>query len=136
MRHVAPCCLLLIALFRGRPPRTSCAGSGCRLPQARLRLRSRCAASIILMLLLCACAHPATEQPAPEPVIIRPARCGRPATPELPRLSGLRLLESAQGYALLKRRDRIVRDYIAGLEDALDCYEAQLPPGQTRGEGE
>lgn len=136
MRHAAPCCLLLIALFRGRPPRTSCAGSGCRLPQARLRLRSRCAASIILMLLLCACGRPATEQPAPEPVIIWPARCARPATPELPRLSGLALLESAQGYALLKRRDRIMRDYITGLEDALDCYEAQLPPGQTRGEGE
>ncbi|WP_300923706.1 hypothetical protein [uncultured Desulfovibrio sp.] len=88
------------------------------------------------MLLLCACARPAAEQPATEPVIVWPARCARPATPELPRLSGLRLLESAQGYALLKRRDRIMRDYIAGLEDALDCYEAQLPPGQTREEGE
>ncbi|MGE9985700.1 hypothetical protein [Desulfovibrio sp. SGI.169] len=88
------------------------------------------------MLLLCACARPAAQQPAPEPVIIRPARCGRPATPELPRLSGLALLESAQGYALLKRRDRVMRDYIAGLEDALDCYEAQLPPGETREEGE
>ncbi len=91
---------------------------------------------LLLMSLCSSCAHPAAEQPAPEPVIIWPARCGRPATPELPRLSGLALLESAQGYALLKRRDRIMRDYIAGLEDALDCYEAQLPPGQTRGEGE
>lgn len=129
MPRAAVCCLTLIAPFRGRPPRTSCAGSGCRLPQARLRLRSRCAASIILMLLLCACARP-TAQPAsqPVPVIIWPARCARPAVPDLPRLSGLALLESAQGYALLKRRDQVMRDYMSGLESALNCYEAQLRP--------
>lgn len=98
-----------------------------------MRHAARCC--LLLISLCSACAHPAAEWPAPEPVIIRPARCARPATPDLPRLSGLKLLESAQGYALLQRRDRIMRDYIAGLEDALDCYEAQLPPGETPGEG-
>lgn len=83
---------------------------------------------VILTALCSACAQkPAQEPPEPSPLVVWPARCGRPATPELPRLSGLALLESAQGYALIKRRDRIMRDYIAGLEDALDCYEAQLP---------
>lgn len=90
----------------------------------------RAALCLMLLTALCsACAQkPAPEPPEPSPVVVWPARCGRPATPELPRLSGLALLESAQGYALIKRRDRIMRDYIAGLEDALDCYEAQLPP--------
>lgn len=85
-------------------------------------------AALCLMLLTTLCSACA-QKPAPEPspVVVWPARCGRPATPELPRLSGLPLLESAQGYALIKRRDRIMRDYIAGLEGALDCYEAQLP---------
>lgn len=90
----------------------------------------RAAHCLMLLTVLCsACAQkPAPEPHEPSPVVVWPARCGRPATPELPRLSGLPLLESAQGYALIKRRDRIMRDYIAGLEDALDCYEAQLPP--------
>lgn len=84
---------------------------------------------IVLTALCSGCAQkPAPEPPEPSPVVVWPARCGRPATPELPRLSGLTLLESAQGYTLLRRRDRVMRDYIAGLEDALDCYEAQLPP--------
>lgn len=92
---------------------------------------------LILTVLCSACARP-TAQPAPQPapVIIWPARCARPAKPDLPRLSGLVLLESAQGYALLKRRDQVMRAYIAGLEDALTCYEAQLPPGETPREGE
>ena len=89
----------------------------------------RAALCLMLLIALCsACAQKPAQEPAePSPVVVWPARCGRPSTPELPRLSGLPLLESAQGYALIKRRDRIMRDYIAGLEDALDCYEAQLP---------
>lgn len=86
---------------------------------------------LLTLTVLCSgCARAMTEQTAaaPTPVIIRPAPCARPATPDLPRLTGLRLLESAQGYALLKRRDRIMRDYISGLEDALACYEAQVHP--------
>ncbi len=84
---------------------------------------------LILTALCSACAGaPAPREPAP--VIIWPARCARPAAPELPRLSGLDLLESPRGYALLKLRDQIMRDYIAGLSGALDCYEAQLMPAE------
>lgn len=94
----------------------------------------RAARCLMLLTVLCsACAGaPAPREPEPVPVIVWPARCGRPAAPDLPRLSGLALLESPQGYALLKQRDRIMRDYIAGLSDALDCYEAQLPPSEPR----
>ena len=89
----------------------------------------RAALCLVILTALCsACAgKPAPSDPAPAPLIVWPARCARPAAPELPRLSGLALLESPRAYALLKRRDQIMRDYIAGLSDALDCYEAQIP---------
>lgn len=70
------------------------------------------------------CARPAPEPPAP--VVVSVARCARPARPELPALKGV-FLESRRGYALLKARDARLRAYIAGLEDALGCYEAQIP---------
>lgn len=56
---------------------------------------------------------------------VYPAHCARPPKPELPKLSSLKFLESREAYSLLKLRDSIMRTYIAGLEDALDCYEAQ-----------
>lgn len=62
------------------------------------------------------------------PVPVYPARCARPAKPELPRMSGLNFLESREAYSRLKMRDAMMRNYIAGMEDALDCYEAQLGP--------
>ena len=62
--------------------------------------------------------------------MVWPARCARPTKPDLPRLSGLEFLESREGYARLKLRDTRLRAYLAGLEDALDCYDAQLPPKQ------
>lgn len=93
----------------------------------------RAAACLMILTALCSgCARP---EPAKSPLVILPAHCPRPAAPELPRLSGLALLESGQGYALLKRRDNIMRAYIAGLADALDCYEAQAAPA-PKGEKE
>lgn len=80
-----------------------------------------------LTLLCSACAGKQTAAKPPEPVIIFPAQCARPQKPDLPKLGNVKFLESGSGYAVLKRRDRIMRDYIAGLEDALDCYEAQIP---------
>lgn len=78
-----------------------------------------------LLICLCsACARPPLPK-APEPVEL--AACTRPAVPALPKLSGLEMLESAKAYALLKRRDRVMRDYISGLESAVNCYEMQLP---------
>lgn len=86
---------------------------------------------VLILTALCSACAGAPDPREPEPVIIWPARCARPAAPELPRLSGLDLLESPQGYVLLKRRDQVMRDYIAGLYDALDCYEAQLAPREA-----
>lgn len=123
-RRAAVCLIAWIALFRRRPPGASCAGSGCRLPQTRLRLRSRCAACIILMQLCGGCA--ARERPVPEPILIRPALCPRPAPPVLPKLGGVAFLESREGYAVLNLRDARMRAYLKGLEAALTCYEAQV----------
>ncbi len=67
------------------------------------------------------------REPALEPVIVYPAKCARPAKPELPKLSGLNFLENREAYSRIRLRDSVMRSYIAGLEDALDCYEAQLP---------
>ena len=73
----------------------------------------------------CGCA--AKREPVIEPVIVYPAKCARPARPDLPKLAGLNFLENREAYSRIRLRDSVMRSYIAGLEDALDCYEAQLP---------
>lgn len=89
----------------------------------------RAALCLLILISLCSgCSGRPAPTPEPAPVIIWPARCARPAKPDLPRLSGLPLLESREGYARLKLRDQRLRAYLAGLENALDCYEAQLAP--------
>ena len=80
---------------------------------------------LIALTVLCSgCAKAPT--PVPTPIVISVARCARPTKPVLPSLKGT-FLESKAGYTLLKVRDARIRAYIAGLEDSLDCYEAQLP---------
>lgn len=86
----------------------------------------RAALCLLILISLCSgCSGRTESAPEPAPVIGYPARCARPAKPDLPKLAGLPLLESREGYALLKLRDTRLRAYLAGLEDALDCYEAQ-----------
>ena len=90
----------------------------------------RAALCLLILISLCSgCSGRPAPTPEPAPVIIWPARCARPAKPDLPRLSGLPLLESREGYARLKLRDQRLRAYLAGLENALDCYEMQIPAG-------
>ena len=91
----------------------------------------RAALCLLILISLCSgCSGRPAPTPEPAPVIVYPARCARPARPDLPRLSGLTFLESREGYARLKLRDTRLRAYVAGLEGALDCYEAQLPPAR------
>lgn len=87
----------------------------------------RAALCLLILTALCSdgCSGRPAPTPEPAPVTVYPARCARPAKPDLPKLTGLPLLESREGYALLKLRDTRLRAYLAGLEDALDCYEAQ-----------
>ncbi len=73
-------------------------------------------------LALAGCASQA--RPQPQTVVVRTERCPRPAPPALPPTRGL-FLESREGYAVLKSRDARIRAYIAALNAALDCYEAQ-----------
>ncbi len=85
------------------------------------------ASSALIWIALCsltACARPEPQPPAP--IVVSVARCAHPVKPELPSLQGA-FLESRRGYTLLKVRDARIRAYIAGLEDALECYEAQIP---------
>lgn len=91
----------------------------------------RAALCLLILISLCSgCSGRPAPTPEPAPVMVWPARCARPAKPDLPRLSGLEFLESREGYARLKLRDTRLRAYLARLEDALDCYDAQLPPKQ------
>ena len=86
----------------------------------------RAALCLLILISLCSgCSGRTESAPEPAPVTVYPARCARPAKPDLPKLAGLPLLESREGYALLKLRDTRLRAYLAGLEDALNCYEAQ-----------
>ena len=89
----------------------------------------RAALCLLILISLCSgCSGRPAPAPEPAPLIVYPARCARPAKPDLPKLSGLPLLESREGYARLKLRDTRLRAYVAALEDALDCYEAQAAP--------
>lgn len=91
----------------------------------------RAALCLLILISLCSgCSGRTESAPEPAPVIGYPARCARPAKPDLPKLTGLPLLESREGYARLKLRDTRLRAYLAGLEGALDCYEAQIPSKQ------
>ena len=86
----------------------------------------RDASSALILIALCsltACARPEPQPSAP--IVVSVARCAHPVKPELPSLQGA-FLESRRGYTLLKVRDARIRAYIAGLEDALECYEAQV----------
>ncbi len=86
---------------------------------------------LILLTVLCSgCASKKTEQPHPQPVVVRPERCPRPAPPVLPSTKGLKFLESREGYTVLKLRDARMRAYIEGLNSALDCYDAQTGEGK------
>ncbi len=87
----------------------------------------RCAVPFLMLLIaLCSgCAKPASDPP-PAPAVVSVAQCARPPKPELPPMKGV-FLESREGYTLLRVRDARIRAYVAGLEDALNCYEAQLP---------
>nr|DAD74872.1 MAG TPA: hypothetical protein [Myoviridae sp. ctrnx29] len=87
----------------------------------------RCAVPFLMLLIaLCSgCARPASDPP-PAPAVVSVAQCARPPKPELPPMKGV-FLESREGYTLLRVRDARIRAYVAGLEDALNCYEAQLP---------
>lgn len=92
----------------------------------------RAALCLLILTALCSdgCSGRPAPTPEPAPVTVYPARCARPAKPDLPKLTGLQLLESREGYARLKLRDTRLRAYLAGLEGALDCYEAQIPSKQ------
>lgn len=63
----------------------------------------RAALYLSLWIALCSCGCSGRPAPTPEPapVIVYPARCARPAKPDLPRLAVLSLLESREGYARL-----------------------------------
>lgn len=80
---------------------------------------------ILTLTALCSgCAGP-KAQPIPAPVVVLPVMCPRPQTPSLPKLAKVNLLESREGYAVLKLRDQKIRAYIKGLNAALDCYDGQ-----------
>lgn len=90
-------------------------------------MQRRAAVCLIAWIALCSgCAARERPAPVPEPVLIRPAFCPRPAPPVLPKLGGVAFLESREGYAVLNLRDARMRAYLKGLEAALTCYEAQV----------
>lgn len=120
MKRASVLLIASIGHFRRRPPGTSCAGSGCRLPQARLRLRSRYAASIILMLCLCGCGARQVIRP-----VLNLPDCPAPSVPVLPLLDAAEPLESPANMAVLMERDDRMRAYIDSLSAALSCWQAK-----------
>ena len=83
-------------------------------------------ASVLLIcsIVLCsACA--ATAPPTPAPVVITAQHCARPAAPALPQIRGALIMDAPEQLAAIVNRDTLMRRYIAGLRDALDCYDKQ-----------
>lgn len=83
-------------------------------------------ASVLLIcsIVLCsACAG--TVSPAPAPVVITAQHCARPAAPALPQIRGALIMDAPEQLAAIVNRDTLMRRYIAGLRDALDCYDRQ-----------
>ena len=79
---------------------------------------------LICSIVLCsACA--AIVPPAPAPVVVPVQRCARPAAPTLPQIRGPLIMDAPEQLAALVNRDTLMRRYIAGLRDALDCYDKQ-----------
>lgn len=90
-------------------------------------MKRRAAVCLTVWIGLCSgCAGREAPAPVPEPVVIRPVPCPRPAPPVLPKLAGLAFLESREGYSILKLRDERMRAYLKGLAASLTCYEAQV----------
>ena len=79
---------------------------------------------LICSIALCsACA--ATVPPTPAPMVITVQHCARPAAPTLPQMRGTLNMDAPEQLAAMVSRDTLMRRYIAGLRDALDCYDRQ-----------
>lgn len=66
------------------------------------------------------------DQPAPAPQVVTTTRCARPAAPVLPKLRGDLPLDHPVNVEAMLTRDTRQRRYSNGLNDALDCYDAQV----------
>ena len=80
---------------------------------------------LICSIVLCsACA--ATVPPTPAPVVVVTAQhCARSEAPALPQMRGTLTMDAPEQLAAMVNRDTLMRRYIAGLRDALDCYDRQ-----------
>lgn len=63
--------------------------------------------------------------PVPAPVVVSAQRCARPEKPLLPHIRGDVPFDHPAQLEALLTRDARLRVYAAGLNDALDCYDAQ-----------
>lgn len=72
----------------------------------------------------CAAGRPASVVP-PAPGLVRTALCPAPAAPRLPLINGELPFDHPVNVAAAMERDDLLRQYIAGLADALECYAAQ-----------
>ena len=83
-------------------------------------------ASVLLICSIALCSACAvTAPPAPAPVVVKAQHCARPSVPVLPQVSGSVTMDAQEQLAALVNRDTLMRRYIAGLRDALDCYDKQ-----------
>lgn len=83
-------------------------------------------ASVLLLCSIALCsACAAAVPPTPAPVVVTARRCARPDAPALPQISGTLTMDAPEQLAALVNRDTLMRRYIAGLRDALDCYDKQ-----------
>jgi len=79
---------------------------------------------LICSIALCsACA--ANVPPTLAPVVVSAQHCSRPAPPALPQMRGTLTMDAPEQLAAIVSRDTLMRRYIAGLRDALDCYDRQ-----------
>lgn len=86
----------------------------------------------LLLIALIALCSPACGQVAKQvPVVVGAAYCPQPHKPQLPRLNNDLPLDHIANIKPLLLRDDVLRQYISGLEDTINCYEGQVKQNAT-----
>lgn len=85
----------------------------------------RAAVLLICLIVLGSLGCARAPAPTPAPMVVSVQRCARPEKPVLPHIRGNVPFDHPAQLEALLTRDARLRVYAAGLNDALDCYDAQ-----------
>lgn len=71
------------------------------------------------------CSGCTTRKPVQAMVVHQTLECPAPERPELPVITGALPLDHSENVETLMERDDMLRQYIQGLQDCVECYRRQ-----------